>query len=36
MRISIDDADPRFPLAVGMSVEADVDTEHHRSVAFWK
>lgn len=36
VRISIDDADPKFPLAVGMSVEADVDTEHHRSVAFWK
>ncbi|MDR3490217.1 MAG: HlyD family secretion protein [Bradyrhizobium sp.] len=36
VRISVDDADPNFPLAVGMSVEADVDTEHHRSLAFWK
>lgn len=36
VRISIDDADPKFPLAVGMSVEAAVDTEHHRSLTFWK
>jgi membrane fusion protein, multidrug efflux system len=36
VRISVDDADPRLPLAVGMSVEATVDTEHHRSLAFWK
>ena len=36
IRISIDDADQKSPLAVGMSVEAEVDTEHHRSLAFWK
>ena len=36
VRISIDDADPKRPLAAGMSATAEVDTEHHRSVAFWK
>jgi membrane fusion protein (multidrug efflux system) len=36
IRISIDDADHKSPLAVGMSVEAQVDTEHRRSLEFWK
>jgi len=36
VRISIDDADPKLPLAAGMSATAEVDTEHHRSVASWK
>lgn len=36
VRISIDDADQTSPLAAGMSVEAKVDTEHHRSLEFWK
>jgi membrane fusion protein, multidrug efflux system len=35
VRISIDDADPQLPLVAGMSVEAEVDTRHHRSLAFW-
>jgi membrane fusion protein (multidrug efflux system) len=38
VRISIDNADASMPLAAGMSVLAEVDTEHHRSVrslAFW-
>jgi membrane fusion protein (multidrug efflux system) len=35
VRISIDDADPKRPLAAGMSATAEVDTEHSRSVAFW-
>jgi membrane fusion protein (multidrug efflux system) len=36
VRISIDGMDPKLPLAVGMSVEADVDTNHRRSLPFWK
>jgi len=36
VRLSIDDADSKLPLAAGMSATAEVDTEHHRSVAFWK
>ena len=38
VRISIDSADASMPLAAGMSVLAEVDTEHHRSLrllAFW-
>jgi membrane fusion protein, multidrug efflux system len=35
VRITIDDPDPDKPLAAGMSVTAEVDTEHHRSLAFW-
>ena len=34
VRLSIDD-NGEVPLAAGMSVEATVDTEHHRSLAFW-
>jgi membrane fusion protein (multidrug efflux system) len=34
VRLSIDD-NGGVPLAAGMSVEANVDTEHHRSLAFW-
>jgi len=34
VRLSIDD-NGEVPLAAGMSVEADVDTEHHRALAFW-
>jgi membrane fusion protein, multidrug efflux system len=34
VRLSIDN-NQGVPLAAGMSVEADVDTEHHRSLAFW-
>jgi len=34
VRLSIDD-NGQVPLAAGMSVEVDVDTEHHRSLAFW-
>ena len=34
VRLSIDD-NGGVPLAAGMSVNADVDTEHHRSLAFW-
>jgi membrane fusion protein (multidrug efflux system) len=34
VRLSIDHNDG-VPLAAGMSVEATVDTEHHRSLAFW-
>jgi hypothetical protein len=36
VRLSIDDADPKLPLAAGMSATAEVDTEHRRAVAFWK
>jgi membrane fusion protein (multidrug efflux system) len=36
VRISIDDSDPEQTLAAGMSATAEVDTEHHRSLAFWK
>lgn len=35
VRISIDDPDPKKPLATGMSVEAEVDTGHYPSLAFW-
>jgi membrane fusion protein (multidrug efflux system) len=35
VRISIDPKDLDVPLAAGMSVEAEVDTKHHRSLAFW-
>jgi membrane fusion protein (multidrug efflux system) len=35
VRLSIDDADPKLPLAAGMSTTAEVDTEHQR-LAFWK
>jgi membrane fusion protein (multidrug efflux system) len=34
VRLSIDD-NSGLPLAAGMSVTAEVDTEHHRSLAFW-
>ncbi|MBS0281324.1 MAG: HlyD family secretion protein, partial [Proteobacteria bacterium] len=34
VRLSIEDHD-HLPLAAGMSVDAEVDTEHHRSLAFW-
>jgi membrane fusion protein (multidrug efflux system) len=34
VRLSIDD-NGGLPLAAGMSVDAEVDTEHHRSLAFW-
>jgi len=34
VRLSIDE-NGQVPLAAGMSVEVDVDTEHHRSLAFW-
>ncbi len=34
VRLSIDD-NGGVPLAAGMSVNAEVDTEHHRSLAFW-
>lgn len=34
VRLSIDN-NGEVPLAAGMSVEADVDTEHHRALAFW-
>jgi len=36
IRISIDSIDPGMPLAAGMSVEATVDTQHRRSLAFWR
>ena len=35
VRLSIDDNNG-LPLAAGMSVDAEVDTEHHRSLAFWE
>jgi membrane fusion protein (multidrug efflux system) len=34
VRLSIDNPDD-LPLAAGMSVDAEVDTEHRRSLAFW-
>ncbi|MES2256684.1 MAG: HlyD family secretion protein [Pseudomonadota bacterium] len=34
VRLSIEDHN-HLPLAAGMSVNAEVDTEHHRSLAFW-
>lgn len=36
VRISIDPGQADLPLAAGMSVIADVDTQHRRSVEFWK
>jgi membrane fusion protein, multidrug efflux system len=36
VRLSIDPGQADLPLAAGMSVIADVDTQHHRSLAFWK
>ena len=35
VRISIDPGQADLPLAAGMSVIAEVDTQHHRSPAFW-
>ncbi len=35
VRISIDPGQTELPLAAGMSVVAEVDTQHHRSLAFW-
>ena len=34
VRLSIENDDD-LPLAAGMSVDAEVDTEHRRSLAFW-
>lgn len=36
VRLSIDAGHAGPPLVVGMSVAAKVDTQHHRSLAFWK
>jgi membrane fusion protein (multidrug efflux system) len=36
VRLSIDPGQTQLPLAAGMSVVAEVDTGHHRSLAFWK
>jgi membrane fusion protein, multidrug efflux system len=36
VRLSIDPGQADLPLAAGMSVVAEVDTHHHRSLAFWK
>jgi membrane fusion protein (multidrug efflux system) len=35
VRLSIDPGQNDLPLAAGMSVVAEVDTQHHRSLAFW-
>lgn len=35
VRLSIDPGQSDVPLASGMSVAADVDTKHHRSLFFW-
>jgi multidrug resistance efflux pump len=35
VRLSIDPNHTDLPLAAGMSVVAEVDTQHHRSLAFW-
>lgn len=35
VRLSIDPNQANLPLAAGMSVVVDVDTQHHRSLAFW-
>jgi membrane fusion protein (multidrug efflux system) len=35
VRLSIDPGQAQLPLAAGMSVVAEVDTQHHRSIAFW-
>jgi membrane fusion protein, multidrug efflux system len=36
VRLSIDPGQGDLPLAAGMSVVAEVDTQHHRSLALWK
>ena len=36
VRLSIDPGQTNLPLAAGMSVMAEVDTQHHRSLEFWK
>jgi membrane fusion protein, multidrug efflux system len=36
VRLSIDQGHADLPLAAGMSVVAEVDTQHHRSPVFWK
>jgi membrane fusion protein (multidrug efflux system) len=36
VRLSIDRGQTDLPLAAGMSVIAEVDTQHHRSLTFWK
>jgi len=36
VRISIEGEHADLPLAAGMSVNVEVDTEHHRSLLFWK
>src|SRR5580698_3813627 len=36
VRLSIDPGQADLPLAAGMSVVAEVDTQHHRSLASWK
>jgi membrane fusion protein (multidrug efflux system) len=36
VRLSIDAGEADAPLAAGMSVMAEVDTAHHRSLLFWK
>jgi membrane fusion protein (multidrug efflux system) len=36
VRLSIDAGQTDLPLAAGMSVVTEVDTQHHRSLAFWK
>jgi membrane fusion protein (multidrug efflux system) len=35
VRLSIDPGNDPVPLAAGMSVGVEVDTQHHRSLAFW-
>jgi membrane fusion protein, multidrug efflux system len=35
VRLSIDPGQAELPLAAGLSVVAEVDTQHHRSLAFW-
>ena len=36
VRLAIDPGQADLPLAAGMSVVVEVDTQHHRSLAFWK
>jgi len=36
VRLSIDPGQADLPLAAGMSVVAEIDTRHHRSLASWK
>jgi multidrug resistance efflux pump len=36
VRLSIDPGQADLPLAAGMSAVVEVDTQHHRSLAFWK